>query len=45
MATRFVETDIQVCLAGSGGYHYEEDTQNLHAGQTFATAARARSET
>ena len=35
MATRFVATDIRVCLVESGGYDYEEDTQKLYAGRSL----------
>jgi choline dehydrogenase-like flavoprotein len=35
MATRFVATNIQVCLVESGGYEYEEDTQKLYAGRSL----------
>lgn len=35
IATRFVATDIRVCLVESGGYDYEEDTQQLYAGRSL----------
>jgi choline dehydrogenase-like flavoprotein len=35
IATQFAETGVQVCLVESGGYDYEEDTQQLYAGRSL----------